>query len=118
MDIYFNINESNINCIILLWIALYNFIKYHHWVLINISFKRGISHGDVIDLNRENIPGYDVREFYVDLVSDLKDKGFWNMEERNQLLKTRQNEKNHYNKHWKRKDIYAKTKKMYLQRES
>ena len=26
---------------------------------------RGISHGDVVDLNRENIPGFDVREFYV-----------------------------------------------------
>ncbi len=34
--------------------------------------RRGISHADVIDLNRENIPGFDVREFYVQLVSDLK----------------------------------------------
>lgn len=38
--------------------------------------KRGISHGDVIDLNRENIPGFDVREFYTELVSELKAKGF------------------------------------------
>ncbi|MEE0264228.1 MAG: triacylglycerol lipase [Acutalibacteraceae bacterium] len=38
--------------------------------------KRGISHGDVIDLNRENIPGFDVREFYVQLVADLKNRGF------------------------------------------
>ncbi len=38
--------------------------------------KRGISHGDVIDLNRENIDTFDVREFYVDLVSDLKKRGF------------------------------------------
>lgn len=37
--------------------------------------KRGISHGDMIDLNRENIPGFDVREFYVRLVADLKDRG-------------------------------------------
>ncbi|MCI9640946.1 triacylglycerol lipase [Emergencia sp. 1XD21-10] len=37
--------------------------------------KRGVSHGDVIDLNRENIPGFDVREFYVELVKDLKAKG-------------------------------------------
>ena len=37
---------------------------------------RGISHGDMIDLNRENIKGFDVREFYVQLVSDLKQKGF------------------------------------------
>jgi len=38
--------------------------------------KRGISHGDMIDLNRENFDGFDVREFYVDLVHDLKNKGF------------------------------------------
>lgn len=38
--------------------------------------KRGISHGDVIDLNRENIPGFDVREFYVQLAVDLKKRGF------------------------------------------
>lgn len=40
------------------------------------SKGRGISHGDMIDLNRENIPGFDVREFYVNLVADLKNKGF------------------------------------------
>ena len=37
--------------------------------------KRGISHGDMIDLNRENIPDFDVREFYVELVHDLKVRG-------------------------------------------
>lgn len=36
---------------------------------------RGISHGDMIDLNRENIDGFDVREFYVELISDLKSRG-------------------------------------------
>ena len=36
---------------------------------------RGISHADIIDMTRENIPGFDVREFYVDLVSELKEKG-------------------------------------------
>jgi triacylglycerol lipase len=36
---------------------------------------RGISHGDMIDLNRENIDGFDVREFYVDLVHGLKERG-------------------------------------------
>ena len=39
------------------------------------KYKRGISHGDMIDLNRENIDGFDVREFYVKLVERLKDKG-------------------------------------------
>lgn len=37
---------------------------------------RGISHGDMIDLNRENIKGFDIREFYVQLVADLKNRGF------------------------------------------
>ena len=46
------------------------------FVLLEPSGSRGISHGDVIDLNRENIPGFDVREFYVGLVSDLKKRGF------------------------------------------
>ncbi len=36
---------------------------------------RGISHGDMIDLNRENIEGFDVREFYVELLSDLRERG-------------------------------------------
>ncbi len=39
------------------------------------SGKRGISHSDMIDLNRENIKGFDVREFYVQLVSDLREAG-------------------------------------------
>ena len=37
--------------------------------------KRGISHGDMIDLNRENIQEFDVREFYVGLVEELKGRG-------------------------------------------
>ena len=38
--------------------------------------KNGISHGDMIDLNRIDPDGFDVREFYVQLVSDLKNKGY------------------------------------------
>lgn len=38
--------------------------------------KRGISHGDMIDLYRENISRFDVREFYVELVRQLKEEGF------------------------------------------
>ncbi len=38
--------------------------------------KRGITHGDMIDLMRENIDGFDVRETYVELVSGLKEKGY------------------------------------------
>ena len=36
---------------------------------------RGISHADMIDLNRENIDGFDIREFYVSLVQGLKERG-------------------------------------------
>lgn len=36
---------------------------------------RGISHADMIDLNRENIDGFDIREFYIDLVRGLKERG-------------------------------------------
>lgn len=42
---------------------------------LTVNGKRGISHGDMIDLNRENIDEFDVREFYVQLVAGLKDKG-------------------------------------------
>ena len=38
--------------------------------------SRGISHGDMIDLNRQNFDGFDVREFYVNLVNELKNEGF------------------------------------------
>ncbi len=43
---------------------------------LTVKGTRGISHGDMIDLNRENLPEFDVREFYVQLVADLKKKGF------------------------------------------
>ena len=46
-----------------------------NYQFLTVEGKRGISHGDVIDLNRENIPGFDVREFYVQHVADLKNKG-------------------------------------------
>lgn len=37
---------------------------------------RGISHGDMIDLKREDYKGFDVVEFYVNLVGNLKNMGF------------------------------------------
>ena len=46
------------------------------FTLLEPERKRGITHGDVVDLNRENIPGFDVREFYVNLVADLKNRGY------------------------------------------
>ncbi len=46
------------------------------YVFVIPNGHRGISHGDIIDLNKENIDGFDVREFYVELVHDLKERGF------------------------------------------
>ena len=48
----------------------------NRFIFLEPKGKRGITHGDVIDLNRKNIKGFDVREFYVDLVNDLKVRGF------------------------------------------
>lgn len=45
-------------------------------IKLTVKGSRGISHGDLIDLNRENIEGFDVREFYVHLVKGLKECGF------------------------------------------
>lgn len=47
-----------------------------HFISLSVPKGRGISHGDMIDLNRENIPGFDVREFYTQLVKNLKQMGF------------------------------------------
>lgn len=38
--------------------------------------RRGISHGDMIDLKREDYKGFDVIEAYVEIVSELKNMGF------------------------------------------
>ena len=45
-------------------------------LFLTTNTKRGISHGDMIDLNRENIAEFDVREFYVQLVNMLKVHGY------------------------------------------
>lgn len=50
------------------WGAEYQFLT--------VNGNRGISHGDMVDLNRENFDGFDVREFYVNLVNQLKCRGF------------------------------------------
>ncbi|MBQ2676500.1 MAG: triacylglycerol lipase [Clostridia bacterium] len=45
------------------------------YTYVTVTGERGVSHGDMIDLNRENIKEFDVREFYVQLVNDLKKRG-------------------------------------------
>lgn len=46
-----------------------------NYILLRPTGRRGISHADIIDLNRENVEGFDVREFYVGLVHNLKNRG-------------------------------------------
>ena len=45
------------------------------FTVIHPTSKRGVTHADMIDLNREDIPGFDVREFYVQMVNGLKRRG-------------------------------------------
>ena len=45
------------------------------FTLISSRKKYGVSHCDITDLFKKNIDGFDVREFYVDLVYDLKKRG-------------------------------------------
>lgn len=40
------------------------------------SGRRGISHGDMIDLKREDYKGFDVIEAYVKIVAELKEMGY------------------------------------------
>lgn len=44
--------------------------------ILRSSTLRGISHSDIVDYRRRDIKGFDVISFYVDLVSELKSKGF------------------------------------------
>lgn len=46
-----------------------------NYTFLQTQWPSGISHGDMIDLNRYNLPGFDVREFYVQLVNDLRQRG-------------------------------------------
>lgn len=45
------------------------------YTFLSTSEPNGISHGDVIDLNRRNLPDFDVLEFYVQQVSSLRRQG-------------------------------------------
>jgi triacylglycerol lipase len=45
------------------------------FTLLTPKTRRGISHMDVIDMVKMDVPDFDVREFYVDLVRDLRERG-------------------------------------------
>ncbi len=38
--------------------------------------KRGVSHGDLVDMHREDYAGFNVLDTYIKIVADLKDRGF------------------------------------------
>jgi len=43
--------------------------------VLSTKHSRGISHGDIIDLRRNDYEGFDAREKYVEIVSELKNMG-------------------------------------------
>jgi len=43
--------------------------------MIETRGRRGVSHGDMIDLTRKNIKGFDACEYYVEIIKDLKAQG-------------------------------------------
>jgi len=45
------------------------------YTLVEPTGEEGISHADIIDLSRMDVEGFDVREFYVGLINDLKNRG-------------------------------------------
>lgn len=47
-----------------------------HFLGLLTAGRKGISHGDMIDLTHKNIKGFDVAEFYVGILEGLKEKGF------------------------------------------
>ena len=44
--------------------------------IVKSTKTRGISHGDIIDLRRNDYKGFDVREFYVKMAAELKQMGY------------------------------------------
>lgn len=50
--------------------------RHGDYTLIPPKRGRGVSHGDIIDLMRENIDNFDVREFYVDIFRGLSEDGY------------------------------------------
>jgi triacylglycerol lipase len=50
------------------WGEFKGVLRNKHW--------RGISHGDIIDLRRDDYKGFDVVEKYVEIVSKLKNEGY------------------------------------------
>ncbi len=56
-------------------VGVQSFAWGNNYEMVTSTDKCGLSHADVIDLTRINIAGFDVREFYVQLVFELKRRG-------------------------------------------
>lgn len=50
-------------------------MPWGEFTMLQPAGRRGISHGDMIDLTRKDVKGFDVCEFYVGLVQRLKERG-------------------------------------------
>ena len=44
--------------------------------LVKTPGVRGMSHGDVVDMRRRDIKGFDIRGFYIGIVEGLAGRGF------------------------------------------
>jgi len=47
----------------------------NYFTMISVNGDKGVSHGDIIDLNRNDIDGFEVKDFYIWLVNGLKNRG-------------------------------------------
>lgn len=50
-------------------------MPWGNFTMIENKSRRGISHADMIDLTKKDIPGFDVCELYVGIVSGLREQG-------------------------------------------
>ncbi|MCR5803721.1 MAG: alpha/beta hydrolase [Clostridia bacterium] len=56
-------------------VGLASFRWGENYTLLDNGRRRGISHGDMIDITRDKVPGFDVCSFYIDLASNLRCRG-------------------------------------------
>ena len=43
--------------------------------VVSTQVRRGVSHADIVDMRRRDLPGLDIRQFYPTIAEGLKQKG-------------------------------------------
>ena len=43
--------------------------------VVSTQVRRGVSHADIVDMRRRDLPGLDIRQFYQTIAEGLKQKG-------------------------------------------